>query len=71
MKKLNVLVKQFIEKTGYTEMEMGTEEWVEMLMFCSNYEGDDMGKFLELDDFNLPEDAYVENILAELGVEVW
>ena len=71
IKKLNGLVKQFIEKTGYTEMEMGTEEWSEMIMFCSDYKGNDLYEFLELDDYQLPEGDDFEDILEELGVEVW
>jgi hypothetical protein len=71
MSKLNGLVKQFVEKNNITEMEMGTEEWGEMVMFCSDYEGDDLDEFLELDDYQLPEGDDFEDILEELGVEVW
>ena len=63
-------IKQFIEKTGYTEIETGTEEWMEMVAHVIDFTGD-ITDLLDMDvdqnQFNA-EDAI--GILDSLNVEV-
>ena len=62
------LIKQFIEKTGYQEMEMGTEEWLEMIAFVIGFEGDNED-LLDM-DFDFDADEAIE-ILESLNVEIF
>ena len=63
-------IKQFIEKTGYTEIETGTEEWMEMVAHVIDFTGD-ITDLLDMDvdqnQFNA-EDSI--GILDSLNVEV-
>jgi len=63
-------IKQFIEKTGYTEIETGTEEWMEMVAHVIDFTGD-ITDLLDMDvdqnQFNAEDDI---GILDSLNVEV-
>jgi len=61
------LIKQFILITEYTEMEMGTEEWLEMIAYVIGFEGDNED-LLDM-DFDFDADEAVE-ILESLNVEI-
>ena len=62
------LIKQFIKKTGYQEMEMGTEEWLEMVAHVIGFEGD-IEDLLDM-DLDFDDDEAIE-ILETLNVEVY
>ena len=61
------LIKQFILITEYTEMEMGTEEWLEMIAYVIGFEGDNED-LLDM-DFDFDADEAIE-ILESLNVEI-
>jgi len=61
------LIKQFILITEYTEMEMGTEEWLEMIAYVIGFEGENED-LLDM-DFDFDADEAIE-ILESLNVEI-
>ena len=61
-------IKQFIKQNDITEMESGTEEWLELIAYVIGFEGDIEDLLDEDIDFDADE-AY--EILEELGVEVF
>jgi hypothetical protein len=60
-------IKQFIKQNDITEMESGTEEWLELIAYVIGFEGDIEDLLDEDIDFDADK-AY--EILEELGVEV-
>ena len=60
-------IKQFVKQNSITEMESGTEEWLELIAYVIGFEGDIEDLLDEDIDFDADE-AY--EILEELGVEV-
>ena len=61
-------IKQFIKQNDITEIESGTEEWLELIAYVIGFEGDIEDLLDEDIDFDADE-AY--EILEELGVEVF
>ena len=61
-------IKQFIKQNDITEMESGTEEWLELIAYVIGFEGDIEDLLDEDIDFDADK-AY--EILEELGVEVF
>ena len=62
------MIKEFVVKNNITEMEMGTEEWVEMVAYVIGFEGDIEDLLNEDIDFDA--DKAIE-ILETLDVEVY
>ena len=66
-------IKQFIKQNDITEMENGSVEWIEMVIYVTGFEGDESDFFEAIENDEAPEfDALLaEEILDELGVEVF
>ena len=60
-------IKKFVKQNDITEMEMGSQEWLELVAYVIGFEGDIEDLLDEDIDFDADE-AY--EILEELGVEV-
>lgn len=62
-------IKQYITQNNITELELGTEEWVELFMFLTDFEGD-VDDFLESGLVENIDTDEVEEILEELDIEL-
>ena len=60
-------IKKFVKQNDITKMEMGSQEWLELVAYVIGFEGDIEDLLDEDIDFDADE-AY--EILEELGVEV-